>query len=181
LRSIDGDGDQRQWTRGRDFKPAFRPALSDKVQSVNFPEHQIPAKRAGSLHSATSVESSAGASNEDEDAATAGADTEDAEDAAAAEEPGKAAEELAAAIEAAFSEALNDPGSAYDSHLAPGQRIAWVERLEGAPDLPSEGAPAWGLMANRAKLEEAMTVMINEQLALARQYEATEQGQYEED
>ncbi len=133
------------------------------------------------------VESSAGVSDDERDAATA-REAEEAEEAGAAEagaaeEPGKAAGELEAAIEAAFSEAMNDPGSVYDSHPAPGQRIAWVERLEGAPDLPSEGAPAWALMANRARLEEAMTAMINDHLALARQYEAAgaEQGQYEED
>jgi Zn-dependent protease with chaperone function len=85
--------------------------------------------------------------------------------------PTTSVESLDEAIELAYEEAMGEPGSAYDSHPAPRQRIAWVERLQGAPDVPSDGAPAWSLMGDRELLEQAMTAQVNEHLALARAYQ----------
>lgn len=70
------------------------------------------------------------------------------------------------AIERAIEEELTREPTAYDSHPAPRDRIAWVSALassgEGSPD-PSE---AWSVFTDREALERLLTAEIRHNLAV---------------
>ncbi|MCC6751692.1 MAG: M48 family metalloprotease [Deltaproteobacteria bacterium] len=70
-------------------------------------------------------------------------------------------------VEAAFAEAMEHAGSAYDSHPPPAQRIAWVERLTSAPTIEDDGASAWSLLAAPEEVQERMTKLVSDRVQLA--------------
>ena len=78
---------------------------------------------------------------------------------------GIAARDADQALKTAIAAAMNDAGSAYDSHPPPGKRIAWVSRIASEPAAGADaGASAWGLFADREALEQEMTRLANERL-----------------
>ncbi|HSF16452.1 MAG TPA: M48 family metalloprotease [Vicinamibacteria bacterium] len=80
------------------------------------------------------------------------------------------------AIENAYQEALSAVASPYDSHPPPNQRIAWVEKVTGAPEFANEDRDAWSLFPDRAKFEERMTAQVHENVqAMLAQQELYEQ------
>jgi Zn-dependent protease with chaperone function len=78
-------------------------------------------------------------------------------------------------IETAFAEAMQEAGSAYDSHPPAQQRIAWVERLAGTPRIVDDGAMVWELLGESTELKEQMTRVVNDNVQLALAYEAAAQ------
>jgi hypothetical protein len=72
--------------------------------------------------------------------------------------------ELAERIEAAISQEMNRLTSPYDSHLAPGERIALIERIDA--DLPADEnpGPVWDLMADAGALQAEMMGLVSEGL-----------------
>jgi hypothetical protein len=73
-----------------------------------------------------------------------------------------------AAIDEALRAALEEKGSAYDSHPAPAQRIAWVERAAAQhAEVVDDGAPAWDLLDDRDALQAQMTELVNGRVQLA--------------
>lgn len=66
-------------------------------------------------------------------------------------------------IEAAIGKAMNDPLTPYDSHPPIERRIAWVAHFAAPAGLPA-AAPAWSLFPDRARLESAMTGVVNVRL-----------------
>lgn len=78
-------------------------------------------------------------------------------------------------IETAFAEAMQEAGSAYDSHPPAQQRIAWVERLAGTPHTVDDGAMAWELLGESAELKEQMTRVVNDNVQQALAFEAAAQ------
>jgi Zn-dependent protease with chaperone function len=66
-------------------------------------------------------------------------------------------------LEKAMEKAMNDPGTPYDSHPPIERRIAWVAHFESPAGLPAP-APAWSLFPDRARLESAMTSVVNVRL-----------------
>jgi len=78
---------------------------------------------------------------------------------------GLAARDADQELKTAVAAAMNDAGSAYDSHPPPGKRIAWVSRLASEPAAAADAdAPAWGMFANREALEREMTALANDRL-----------------
>jgi Zn-dependent protease with chaperone function len=71
------------------------------------------------------------------------------------------------AIDEALQAALQQKGSAYDSHPAPAQRIAWVERVASPAEVDDDGAPAWDLLDERDTLQAQMTELVNGRVQLA--------------
>jgi Zn-dependent protease with chaperone function len=63
-------------------------------------------------------------------------------------------------VEKAIAKAMNDPGTPYDSHPPIERRIAWVAHFEPPAGLPA-AVPAWSLFPDRARLEAAMTGVVN--------------------
>ncbi len=80
--------------------------------------------------------------------------------------------DTAAALEKQSEEALHRKASPYDSHPAPGDRLALIRALGAEGRSPSAGddEPAWSLLSNREALENQMTdrvrAMIGEQLGV---------------
>jgi Zn-dependent protease with chaperone function len=70
----------------------------------------------------------------------------------------------AADLDAAVDERMKDKGSPYDSHPPPAMRIAWVSRIETAPEGPPDEGPVWELFADRVAIEAEMTALANERL-----------------
>ena len=73
-------------------------------------------------------------------------------------------------IETAVSEALQQEPTAYDSHPAPADRIAWVRALGAAGEVSrdrSGESDAWSLLNSRRKLERAMTNEVRSNVALS--------------
>jgi Zn-dependent protease with chaperone function len=90
---------------------------------------------------------------------------------------GSAPEEVPSeAIDQATQAALEEKASAYDSHPAPSQRIAWVERLQNAPQVADDGAPAWDLLDDRDALQAQMTELVNGRVQLAVAMQGLPQG-----
>ncbi len=81
----------------------------------------------------------------------------------------EARNEQAPSIEAALEQALNDPGSPYDSHPPPTKRIDWVNRMATASGwtvaADAKAAHAWDLFATKDALENEMTLKVNESLS----------------
>jgi Zn-dependent protease with chaperone function len=63
-------------------------------------------------------------------------------------------------------EAVNEPGSPYDSHPPVSKRLAWAAALTTGDDDtgPRPDASAWDLFPDRAALEAQMTSLVNEHL-----------------
>jgi Zn-dependent protease with chaperone function len=76
-------------------------------------------------------------------------------------------------IEEAYQEALSAPTSDYDSHPAPAQRLAWVDRMTGAPSPTPETSEAWSLFPEKGRIQELMTSQVGARLQafIARQTE----------
>jgi Zn-dependent protease with chaperone function len=73
-------------------------------------------------------------------------------------------------VETAFSKAMNDPGSPYDSHPPVAKRISWLEAFGDAqvtPTVPTSDGPAWDLFPDRGALEARMTAVVNDRLEAA--------------
>jgi Zn-dependent protease with chaperone function len=74
-----------------------------------------------------------------------------------------------AEIEDAVEKLMNRPALASDSHPRPADRIAWVTRL-AAPARQDESVndslEAWSLFADRAVLEERMTLVVRERVVI---------------
>ena len=60
-------------------------------------------------------------------------------------------------LEAAFQKAMNTPTSAYDSHPAPCERLAYIERIRNNGYDHRDTRPAWDLLSSSATLQEEMT------------------------
>ncbi|APR86392.1 Zn-dependent protease with chaperone function [Minicystis rosea] len=69
-------------------------------------------------------------------------------------------------IDEAFEDAMSREPSAYDSHPAPSDRIAWVRALAVPPPAPCEADQAlvWTLFADRKKVERQMTDVVRAQI-----------------
>jgi len=63
-------------------------------------------------------------------------------------------------VESAIEKAMNDPGTPYNSHPPVARRVAWVAHFPAPAGLPA-AAPAWSLFPDRARLESAMTGVVN--------------------
>jgi Zn-dependent protease with chaperone function len=67
----------------------------------------------------------------------------------------------------AVAREMSRPGSAYDSHPRPADRISWVSKLAVAPPSPAEddASSAWTLLASRQAIETQMTQHMRSRLA----------------
>ncbi len=63
-------------------------------------------------------------------------------------------------LEKREAEVMGRPTSPYDSHPAPKERIALLERLETRGEMEGEDEPAWALLPNRKALQDEMTGLI---------------------
>jgi hypothetical protein len=63
-------------------------------------------------------------------------------------------------VEKAIDKAMSDPGTPYNSHPPIERRIAWVAHFAPPAGLPA-ALPAWSLFPDRARLESAMTGVVN--------------------
>ena len=70
-------------------------------------------------------------------------------------------------LEQAYGAAINDPGSAYDSHPPINKRIAWVERLIDLPLHQDSGAPVWDLLPNATAMMAMQLEQIDESVKAA--------------
>lgn len=62
-----------------------------------------------------------------------------------------------AELEQREAEVMGRPTSPYDSHPAPKERIALLERLQTSAEVEGENRPAWALLPDRTALQEEMT------------------------
>jgi Zn-dependent protease with chaperone function len=74
-----------------------------------------------------------------------------------------------AEVDAAVTAVLNAPPSAYDSHPAPAQRIAWAHGIAARPTGLGADAEeeAWGLFTDRLAIESRMTVLVRHNVEAA--------------
>jgi Zn-dependent protease with chaperone function len=79
--------------------------------------------------------------------------------------PARAADE--GEIDRAIEEALAREPTAYDSHPAPRDRIAWVTALGTSGEGAADASDAWSLFADREALERLLTAEIRQNLAMA--------------
>jgi Zn-dependent protease with chaperone function len=77
-------------------------------------------------------------------------------------------EEQLAELEQREAEVMGRPTSPYDSHPAPKERIALLERLRTGAEVEGEDRPAWVLLPDRKALQEEMTRTV--QANVDRQY-----------
>jgi Zn-dependent protease with chaperone function len=80
------------------------------------------------------------------------------------------AEPLSAAeVEEAVKAALRAKPTAYDSHPAPADRVAWARALAapGTPPAADDDDLVWGLFDGRAALEEELTAVVRENIRKA--------------
>lgn len=74
--------------------------------------------------------------------------------------PDLSSEELVEQLEEKEAEVMSRPTTPYDSHLAPGERIALLEHLRGV-DVPDENPePAWDLLEDPEGLQLEMTGVV---------------------
>lgn len=78
--------------------------------------------------------------------------------------PHLATRELEAELEKAEEEVMARPTSPYDSHPAPRDRIALLERLPDSESIDDALEPAWQLLPNRQALQEEMTNQVRANL-----------------
>ncbi len=64
-------------------------------------------------------------------------------------------------IEEAYQEALSTLASPYDSHPAATKRIAWVEKMTGAPAPPMDERDAWSLFPDRNRIQALITGQVS--------------------
>jgi hypothetical protein len=74
-----------------------------------------------------------------------------------------------AAVGEAVAAALDATPSAYDSHPAPAQRLAWAHAMGTRPtaDCSDAEEEAWGLFADRAAVEALMTDQVRRNVKTA--------------
>jgi Zn-dependent protease with chaperone function len=70
-------------------------------------------------------------------------------------------------VDEAVEQAMNRPGSPYDSHPRPADRIAWVTKIAAAapPETDEDVQEAWTLLADRESIEKKMTDEVRARLA----------------
>jgi Zn-dependent protease with chaperone function len=93
------------------------------------------------------------------------------------EEPLDGATTPAHAIDQAFEKAMDDPGSPFDSHPAPGRRIEWVGKLSGTASLPDDRTEVWQLLPGKEKLQELMTERVRAEVMAMLSYQQALEGE----
>ncbi|MBI5499530.1 MAG: M48 family metallopeptidase [Deltaproteobacteria bacterium] len=61
---------------------------------------------------------------------------------------------------------MSAPGTPYDSHPSPERRIAWIERLAGAPQRSSDDRPAWSLFRDPAAVQNRLTQLVAQRFGI---------------
>jgi hypothetical protein len=68
------------------------------------------------------------------------------------------------AVDEVFRQTLERAASPFDSHPPPGQRIAWVQKLNCPNAARDDDRTAWSLLADPGKHQEAFIASMNESL-----------------
>jgi Zn-dependent protease with chaperone function len=67
-------------------------------------------------------------------------------------------------LEKKLAEVMSHPPSPYDSHPAPRQRLALIERIPASGYFDEDPRPAWDLIPDANKIQEEATAQIDKQI-----------------